>query len=174
VSAVPLARILVVDDESNLVTALCRTLEAQGYSTTGAASGPQALDTLRAAAADDSTRFDVLITDLMMPVMDGIALLRAARDIDATLASIIMTGQGTVDTAVEALQNGALDYILKPFNLRGALPVLSRAPALRRMRLDNAALLRQVANRTLELEESNRQLQAPRPAPVLELSTLAQ
>ncbi|MEA3179347.1 MAG: hypothetical protein QOI59_2870 [Gammaproteobacteria bacterium] len=159
-STVPLARILVVDDESNLVTALCRTLEAQGYSTTGAASGPQALDTLRAAAAVDATRFDVLITDLMMPAMDGITLLRAALEIDANLASIIMTGHGTIDTAVEALKNGALDYILKPFNLRVALPVLSRALALRRLRLDNAVLLGQVANRTLELEESNRQLQA--------------
>jgi hypothetical protein len=160
VSIVPLARILIVDDESNLVTALCRTLEAQGYSTTGASSGPRALDALRAAAAVDASRFDVLITDLMMPGMDGITLLRAALAIDPDLASIIMTGHGTVDTAVEALKNGALDYILKPFNLRIALPVLSRALALRQLRLDNAVLLGQVANRTLELQESNRQLQA--------------
>jgi two-component system sensor histidine kinase/response regulator len=160
VSTAPLARILVVDDERDLVTALCRTLEAQGYSTTGAASGPQALDALRSAAAVDATRFDVLITDLMMPAMDGIALLRAAQDIDANLVSIVMTGHGTIHTAVEALKSGALDYILKPFNLRVALPVLSRALALRQLRLDNAVLLQQVADRTVELEESNRQLQA--------------
>ena len=159
-STVKLARILIVDDERELVTALCRTLEAQGYSTTGVASGPQALDALRAAATVDTARFDVLITDLKMPTMDGIALLRAVKEIDANLAVIIMTGHGTVNTAVEALKSGAVDYILKPFNLRVALPVLSRALSMRWLRLENAALLEQVADRTFELEESNRHLQA--------------
>jgi CheY-like chemotaxis protein len=56
-STVPIARILVVDDETDLVTALCRTLEAQGFSTTGTASGPQALEALRAAATVDTARF---------------------------------------------------------------------------------------------------------------------
>jgi two-component system sensor histidine kinase/response regulator len=160
VSRVRLGRLLVVDDESNLVTALCRTLAAQGYSTVGVATGLQALDALRAAGADDSTRFDVLITDLMMPMMDGIALLRAARNIDGDLVSIVMTGHGTVETAVDAMKAGALDYILKPFNLSVAIPVLSRALAVRRLRLENTSLLGQVAKRTVELEESNRRLQA--------------
>jgi signal transduction histidine kinase len=155
-----LGRLLVVDDESNLVTALCRVLEVQGYSTLGVATGLQALDALRAAGGDDSTRFDVLITDLMMPLMDGIALLRAARDIDRDLVSIVMTGHGTVETAVDAMKAGALDYILKPFNLSVATPVLSRALAVRRLRLENTSLLEKVAKRTVELEESNRRLQA--------------
>lgn len=156
---VPLARLLIVDDESDLVTALCRVLAAQGYSTTGAATGQKALDALRAAGADDSTRFDILITDLMMPLMDGIALLSAARDIDGDLVSIVMTGHGTIETAVDAMKAGALDYILKPFELSVALPVLSRALTVRRLRLENASLLEQVTRRTVELEESNRRLQ---------------
>lgn len=156
----PIARLLIVDDESDLVTALCRILGAQGYSTVGANSGLQALQTLRGAAADCTTRFDVLITDLKMPVMDGIALVRAARDIDVELVSIVMTGHGTIDTAVEAMKGGALDYILKPFNLSIAAPVLARALAVRALRLDNAALLQKVASRTADLEDVNRELRA--------------
>jgi hypothetical protein len=157
-SSVPLARILIVDDESDLVAALCSILKAQGYSTTGAASGLEALDALRAAAADDTTRFDVLITDIMMPFMHGIALLHAAHDIDRDLVSIVMTGHGTIHTAVEAMKSGATDYILKPFNLTAITPILARALTIRQLRLQNAMLLQQVANRTAELEESVRQL----------------
>jgi signal transduction histidine kinase len=156
----PLARILIVDDESDLRGALCRILEAQGYAAAGADSGLEALNLLRAAAVDESTKFDILLTDLMMPFMHGIALLREARAIDADLVSIVMTGHGTIDTAVEAMKGGALDYLLKPFNLGVAMPVLARALAVRRLRLQNGALVRQVAERTAELEESNRLLQS--------------
>jgi DNA-binding NtrC family response regulator len=158
-SRVPLARILVVDNDSDLVTALCSILEAQGYSTTGAASGLEALTALRSAAADDTTQFDVLITDLMMPFMHGIALLHAAHDVDRDLVSIVMTGHGSVHTAVEAMKTGATDYILKPFNLTAIAPILARALTIRHLRLQNAMLLQQVANRTAELDESNRLLQ---------------
>jgi signal transduction histidine kinase len=153
-----LTRILIVDDEAALLTALCRVLKTQDYSTTGASSGPEALDALRAAAAHDATRFDVLITDLMMPEMNGIALLREALVIDADLVGIVMTGYGTIDTAVEAITAGALDYILKPFNLTVVTSVLRRAVAMRSLRLENTALRRQVANHTAQLEETNRLL----------------
>jgi len=155
----PLARILIVDDESALRVALCRILEAQGYAASGAISGLEALNLLRAAAVGETAKFDILITDLMMPFMDGIALLREAREVDVDLVSIVMTGHGTIDTAVEAMKGGALDYLLKPFNLGVAMPVLARALAVRRLRLQNGALVRQVAERTAELEESNRLLQ---------------
>jgi signal transduction histidine kinase len=158
-SGAEVGRILIVDDEVDLVTALCRVLNAQGYSTTGATSGAQALAALRDATADDGTQFDILITDLMMPDMNGVALLREALVIDADLVGIVVTGHGTIDTAVEAMQGGALDYILKPFNLRVITPVLRRALAMRRLRLENTALVRQVANHTAQLEETNRQLQ---------------
>ena len=104
-------------------------------------------------------RFDVLITDLMMTDMNGIALLRAAQDIDPDLVGLVMTGDGTIDTAIEAMKSGALDYILKPFTLRTIRPVLLRALAVRRLRLENAQLLRRVASRTTELEAANRELQ---------------
>jgi len=155
----PIARLLIVDDESAQVIALCRTLEIEGYATSGAGSGPEALAVLRTAAVDRASPFDVLITDLMMPDIDGIALLRAAQETDPDLVGLVMTGHGTIDTAVEAMKSGALDYILKPFNLRTILPVLSRALGVRRLRLENAALLQRVANRTTELEAANRELQ---------------
>jgi signal transduction histidine kinase len=159
-STSPIARLLIVDDERALVTALCETLTSQGYSTTGALSGPDALAALRASAGDRTATFDVLITDLMMPDIDGIALLRAAHEIDSDLVGIVMTGNGTIDTAVEAMRNGALDYILKPFNLNVIMPVLSRALAVRRLRLENAELLRQVAVRSIEIEAANRELKS--------------
>jgi signal transduction histidine kinase len=153
-------RLLIVDDEVALVIALCRVLEPQGYFAFGATSGPQALEALRAASADDATRFDILITDLMMPDMNGVALLRAALAIDPDLIGIVMTGHGTIDTAVEAMKGGALDYILKPFSLSVVMPVLARALTMRRLKLENAVLLGEMATRTAQLEESNRQLQS--------------
>jgi signal transduction histidine kinase len=128
------ARLLVVDDEAAQMKALCDTLEEEGYATTGFTSARQALEHLA------SHEFDLLLTDLMMPEMDGIALLRAAQEIDRDLAGVVMTGHGTIDTAVQAMQGGALDYILKPFPLNAVLPVLSKALATRRLQTENIQL----------------------------------
>ncbi|WP_377703532.1 response regulator [Pseudoduganella sp. UC29_71] len=77
--------------------------------------------------ADDGPRFHLLLADLMMPGLDGIALVQAARAIDPDLACIIMTGEGTIGSAVQAMQVGALDYILKPFRVSAILPAIARA-----------------------------------------------
>jgi signal transduction histidine kinase/FixJ family two-component response regulator len=133
-NSTPIARLLIVDDEAALMTALCNTLETEGYATTGFTSAREALAQLR------ERQFDLLLTDLMMPEMDGIALLRAAQDIDRDLAGIVMTGHGTIDTAVKALRGGALDYVLKPFRLDNLMPVLARALATRRLQTENIQL----------------------------------
>jgi len=132
-------RLLVVDDEARQMEALCRTLTPEGYDVTGFSVPEQALAALREYS------FDVLLTDLMMPGTDGLALLRAALDIDPDLVGIMMTGQGSVTTAVDAMKSGALDYILKPFNLSAIRPVLARAVDVRRLRLDNIRLREAVA-----------------------------
>ena len=128
------ARLLIVDDEKALMDALCNTLKAEGYATTGFTSAREALAQLH------QRQFDLLLTDLSMPEMDGIALLHAARVIDPDLAGIVMTGHGTIDTAVQALRGGALDYVLKPFRLNNLLPVLARALETRRLRTENIQL----------------------------------
>jgi len=148
------SRILIVDDEAPQMRALCDTLKDQGYETTGFTRGENALEALK------ETKFELLLADLMMPGLDGIALLRAARQIDADLAGIIMTGEGTIATAVEAMKSGALDYILKPFKLSAILPVLDRALTVRRLRMENAELERSLRGRTVELEAANKELDA--------------
>ncbi len=145
-------RLLVVDDEAAQVEALCRTLEDEGYSVTGFTGAESALAALRAGA------FDIVLTDLTMPGMDGIAFLNAAREIDQGLAGIVMTGHGSIATAVEAMKAGALDYILKPFDLRVILRVLARTQAMLRLRRENAALIERLSQRTQELETANREL----------------
>ena len=147
-------RLLIVDDEVAQMKALCNTLEMEGYATTGYSSPRQALASLRAGEVD------LLLTDLMMPEMDGISLLKAAREVDGNLAGIVMTGQGTIDTAVKAMQHGALDYILKPFKLSAVLTVLARAREVRQLRLDNAALQDRERGYIAELEAANKDLDA--------------
>lgn len=147
-------KILIVDDEAAQMRALCDTLRHQGYDTTGFTSARTALDTLR------ETRFDLLLCDLMMPEMDGIALLQAAQRLDGNLVGIIMTGEGTIASAVSAMKGGALDYILKPFKLSVILPVLARALAVRDLRVANAELEQSVRERTAELEAANAELEA--------------
>jgi CheY-like chemotaxis protein len=128
-----------VDDEPALLDALCKTLAARGYATQGFTEAQAAL------AALHEHDFDILLCDLIMPGMDGIALLRAALEIDPNLVGIIMTGEGTVQTAVEAMQIGALDYVLKPFRLSALEPILARALQVRRLRLENLQLRGTVA-----------------------------
>ncbi|MGH8319130.1 MAG: sensor histidine kinase [Steroidobacteraceae bacterium] len=153
-AAAPRARLLIVDDEAAQLRALCDTLELEGYAPSGFSSPREALSRLRPDA------FDLLLTDLMMPEMNGIELLRAAQGVDRDLAGIVMTGHGTIDTAVKAMQAGALDYIVKPFRLNQMMPVISRALETRRLRRINRELERRVLERTRELEIANRDLEA--------------
>ena len=146
------ARILIVDDEAALMKSLCETLRAKGYETVGRLSGEAGLATLR------TTQFDLLLTDLMMPGMNGIALLQAAQQSDAQLVSVVMTGAGSTASAVEAMKAGALDYISKPFELSVILAVLARSLAVRRLRVENVELAHRVAKRTTELEAANQAL----------------
>jgi PAS domain S-box-containing protein len=131
--------VLIVDDEIELTTALGEALIDQGYEVVGLVSAREALALLQ------EQDFDLLLCDLMMPEMDGIALLRAALDIDPHLVGIIMTGQGTIQTAVDAIKVGAFDYVLKPFKLQALLPVLGRALQVRQLRLENVQLRETVA-----------------------------
>jgi len=102
-------KILVVDDEQNMRIALYEALSRNEYEVVVAENGRMALDIL------DKTHADLVITDIKMPEMDGIELLRLLKGRDPDLPVVVITGYATVDTAVEAMKRGAFDYILKPF-----------------------------------------------------------
>ncbi len=150
----PAARLLVVDDEPLVMGALCNTLRDEGYEAFGAASGEEALTRLAAE------RFDLVLTDLMLPKMDGVELLARARELDPQLVGIVMTGHGTIPTAVDAMKAGAIDYVQKPFKLGTLRPALERGLTLRRLRVKNAQLEERVHERTAELEFVNKELEA--------------
>jgi two-component system, sensor histidine kinase and response regulator len=150
----PQGRLLIVDDEAAHTRALCDTLGIEGYATTGFEAASTALEAMQGAS------FDLLLTDLMMPEMDGVALLRAAQKIDPDIVGIVMTGHGAIDTAVKAMQAGACDYIVKPFRMNHLLPVITRALETRRLRRLNKELERRILERTRELEVANRDLEA--------------
>ena len=130
---------MVVDDEKQLMNVLCEMLTEHGYETAGFTSSLDGLEELK------EHDFDLLLSDLMMPEMDGVTLLKSALEIDPSLVTIIMTGQGTIQTAVEAMKFGAFDYLLKPFKLNALLPVLTRAMQMRRVKLENLELRETVA-----------------------------
>jgi two-component system, NtrC family, response regulator AtoC len=125
------ARILLVDDEPNLRKVLGALLHQEGYEVHAEPDGEAGLARIRAAP---SGTFDAVISDLRMPKLDGMGLLRAATAEDPDLPIIILTAHGTVDSAVEAVKLGAFDYLEKPFDRDQIRHVLDRALATRARR----------------------------------------
>ena len=103
--------ILIVDDELHQRRILGEAARSLGYYVVEAESGQKALEQLRFG------HFDVLLTDLQMPGMDGLRLLENARIFDSTVSTIMITAHGSIETAVEAMKKGAEDYLLKPIEL---------------------------------------------------------
>ncbi|OEZ96827.1 hybrid sensor histidine kinase/response regulator [Duganella sp. HH101] len=153
---VPRSRIMVVDDQAVHLKALCDVLGQHDLDAAGFTTGEAALAHLRGQA------YDLLLTDMNMPGMDGLALIEAARALDPNIACIIMTGAGTVDTAVKAMKIGAFDYIIKPFKAATLLPVLARALESRRLRQQNVKLEAALRDRIDELGRVNLFLEAAR------------
>jgi two-component system response regulator PilR (NtrC family) len=103
--------ILVVDDEESIRELLAEYLSNCGYEVTCAASGQEALSYYK------SSRFDVVVSDLMMSPIDGMELLSEIKKFDSEALFIMVTGYPSIDTALEAVKKGAKDYITKPFNI---------------------------------------------------------
>ncbi len=102
-------RILIVDDEDGMRRLLSRVLTREGYDTVAVGSGAEAL---RLVASE---RFDLVVTDIKMPEMDGLELLAELKEYEPSLLVIVITAYGTIENAVQALRSGAYDYIAKPF-----------------------------------------------------------
>lgn len=103
--------ILIVDDEDNVSKLLDKVLSKEGYLTYTAETGEKALDII------NEHRIDVVITDIKMPKMSGIELLKRIKEIDLSINVVMITAFATLETAIDALRMGAKDYITKPFNL---------------------------------------------------------
>ena len=119
--ATPSARILLVDDEEAILQTMRSILETEGYAVETASGGREALELFRQAPCD------VALCDVKMQGMDGIELLVALREIAPELPVIMLSGHGTIDTAVESLKKGAYDYIQKPLDLNRLLVSLRNA-----------------------------------------------
>ena len=106
-----IGRIMVVDDEENIREVLSNYLETLGYEIQTASDGKDALEKFEAGA------FDLIISDLLMPNIDGLELLRKVREKDRDVVFLMITGYPSIETAVEAIKKGAYDYITKPFHM---------------------------------------------------------
>lgn len=127
-------RVLFVDDEKELRESAVEWLALSGFSVRSAASASEALGTLRTGG------FDVLVTDIRMPGMDGMALLDAVQADAPDLAVVLLTGHGDVSLAVEAMRRGAHDFLEKPYDADHLVAVLDRAAGAGRMRREIARL----------------------------------
>jgi len=104
-------KILIIDDETGILELCKRILSQEGHLVSTAASGEEGLELL------NNESFDLVLSDLRMPGIDGVKLLKKIKETSPETEVIIVTGQATIETAVESLKGGAFDYILKPFNI---------------------------------------------------------
>lgn len=139
-------KILIVDDEKTTREILSRALSAKGFLIRTVANGQDALEIIK------EEPFDLLITDLLMPNLEGNDLIEQAQQIQPDLISIVITAHATIETAVKALQQGAYDYITKPFDPEVMIPVIQRGLEKAHLRRQNMELT-QITKKLQELEQ---------------------
>src|SRR5262252_7579469 len=144
----PKSRILVIDDESAIRDSLRMTLEYEGYDFIGAATGQEGL------ALAEREAPDLVLLDVKMPGMDGIDVLERLRNLNDQLPIVVISGHGTISTAVEATKKGAFDFIEKPFASDRVLVVLRNALDQRQLRDENRSLKKAVEVRHQMIGES--------------------
>ncbi len=132
------ARVLIVDDEKSMRDLLTITLEKAGHDVTAADGGEAAIEAIR------KETFDAIVTDLRMPRVDGMQVLRAARDLSPETAVIVITAVASTETAVEAMKLGAYDYITKPFKLDEVDLIIKNGLERKRLRDENLYLRKQL------------------------------
>ena len=129
-----LARVLVVDDEQVIREILADFLAMEGFSVETAANGAKALELL------SRSHFDLVLSDLKMPGMGGLELLAAIQEYTPNIVTVIMTGFGTVETAIDAMKQGAYDYILKPFKVDEVVHTIRRGLEKQKLQAENFRL----------------------------------
>lgn len=126
--------ILIIDDDVNLREVFTEASMHWPYKTVVVRSGAEALDRLK------TSRFDIVVCDLMMPGMDGMTLLKKVKELDSGVLVIIMTAYATIETAVKAIEAGAYDFIAKPFRLDEFMILIKNACDRRTLETKNRDL----------------------------------
>ncbi|MDH4223779.1 MAG: response regulator, partial [candidate division Zixibacteria bacterium] len=135
-----MSSILVIDDKDSMRQMLAKTLESEGYEVEVARNGETGLDKAR------EKRFDLVLTDLKLPQMDGLEVLTSLKDLDPNVAVIVMTAYGTIETAVQAIKQGAFDFLAKPFDVDHLNVLIQRALENRRLLAENVLLREELAH----------------------------
>ncbi len=131
-------RVLIVDDETSILDSLRILLKNEGFVPYTAAGGKQALERL------PELRPDIVLTDVRMPDVSGVQVLSGAKQVDADVPVILMTAQATLQSAMQAVNEGAFYYIQKPFRNDELLAILRRAAEHRKLRVENTALKQEI------------------------------
>ena len=134
-------KILVVDDETPSREALGLLLKSAGFEITGAATGHEAFELLTAGS------FDIVITDLFLPDLNGIDILKRVKSLSPAMEVILITGHASAETAVRAMKEGAFDYITKPLNLDELRMIIDKALEKRRLLSENVYLKKQLRDK---------------------------
>lgn len=137
-------RVLVVDDEEPFRRLLKKELTRKGFSVEVAGDGESALNLVR----QDS--FDVVLLDIVMPGIDGITVMKRMMKDPSSPAIIVLTGRATVETAVDAMKNGAYDYLTKPYKLDELMIIINRAYEYRRLKMKNQQLQQELVRKESE------------------------
>jgi two-component system response regulator PilR (NtrC family) len=135
-------KILVVDDEQSLRDVLSIMLKRAGYAVTSAMDGEEAIEFL------NKEIFDLVITDLRMPKLDGMEVLKAVKSASPETVVLIITAFATADSAVEAMKQGAYDYLTKPFQVDEVQLIIRNALEKRRLTTENILLKREMASQS--------------------------
>jgi signal transduction histidine kinase len=148
----PAARLLVVDDEPSIVDILQEFLGSMGYDIQIARSGEDALRRL------GELQPDVVITDINLPGISGLDVMREAKQRDGEVAVIVLTGHVSAASAIDALRQGAYDYVTKPFDLEEVQKIVERAIANRRLRAINRQLVEELRQKNDILQHHETEL----------------
>src|SRR5215475_16085879 len=140
--------ILIVDDESGIRESLKGVLEEEGFSATLAESGEDCLDVLRKHS------FDAVLLDVWLPKMDGLETLTLIREMENAPEVIMISGHGTIETAVRATKLGAYDFLEKPLSIEKTLIVVKNAIGARKLQRENVDLKRQLQSKSIIVGDS--------------------